>query len=671
LPAEPAARIRVQPDSVERSVSPTMVGINLNPGAPRATLIADPVVLRRVKTLGLRTVRFPNGCVADQYNWKQPPAGQVTVEQFLEFCDEIDAEPYYTLNLQGGTEGLADAPAKDAPPTERIRHRHTAPNPCGDVNYHFGTLAEALELLERHTIQRALAGRRPITCFELGNENWGQSTTDWPPDVYGKTCEAYANAMRMALREAAAKHPELQRLYLYIVAVGYPTMGNNQDAFKATNREINIAWTAEMNRLADLKLIDAVQEHFYPYGNADGSTLLWTVHNLNNILCLRHGVANPRLGGYRDPALAYRLPMEWTEWNVKCWGALPAVNLPLANPGFEAGPSGWIVDAGGERGGEARFDKSAARRGGRGLKLTARTERPVEVRQPIPVRDRRPAAGFGAAVWVRTSRPDRTQVVLRQADEVAGKGAVLGVARPTRAGTWERLVASGPPRPETAAIEVALQVTGPDVEACFDEVQPVHWATFSGVAPMVADRFEQQLFLVDALRILLSWPTPRSHLHHLFGNYPCGVLTQEGADRNSAASFRFFNQRIGDRVIRTTCDCPVFDYDTAADKYATDFNALAPDMSDVPVVSVLATRDDRYLYILLVNRTSDRPVRAELAFGGTPLSATGDVRTLAGADFDTTGATVRSGTLAVADPLRHVVPPHCAQVLRLGLPDRK
>ncbi len=665
LPDEPMAKIRISPDAVERPVSPMLVGINLNPGAPRPKLIADPVIRRRVKSMGFKTIRFPNGCVADQYNFKQPPNDWVTVDQFLDFCDAIDAEPYYTLNLQGGTEGLEGKPADNAPLEQRIRHRHTAPNPCGNTDYHFGTLAEAVELLDKYTIERALAGRRPILHFELGNENWGQATTDWPPLVYGKTCELFASTLRKTLTDARAKHPELAKLELYIVAVGYPCMGNNMDPFKATNHEINVAWTGEINRLGSLKLIDAVQEHFYPYGNGDGSTLLWTVHNLNNILHLRNGVPNPRLGGYMDPKLAYHVPLEWTEWNVKCWGPLPRTDLPLVNGNFEAGLKGWtVVD-----GSNAKPVKAAARRGSKGLQLaTAPGGKPVEVSQRLSITDLKPTAGIGAGVWVRTANPRQTTVLVRQANDGPSKGAVLGRISPNQTNTWERVLANGAPKADTTDVEIILKVEGENAAAAFDEVEPVQWATFSGVAPLVATRFEQQLFMVDTLRTMLEFPTPRTHLHHLFGNYPCTTNSIDGTERENAAVFKFLSKRIGDRVVKTECEVPTFNYDTSADAYATDFNALAPDVVDVPALSaVTTTRDDRRLYVLLVNRTSDRTIKAQISFDGARPAAKGEVRTLVGADFDTVGADVRTSALTVSEPLTHPVPPHCAQVLSIGL----
>ena len=72
------------------------------------------------------------------------PDTQITVDQFVTFCDAIKAEPYYTLNMQG----VAWRDWRVSLPREhRWRSGSSidtpAPNPCGYTDYYFGTLAEA------------------------------------------------------------------------------------------------------------------------------------------------------------------------------------------------------------------------------------------------------------------------------------------------------------------------------------------------------------------------------------------------------------------------------------------------------------------------------------------------------------------------------------------------
>ncbi|HSW44890.1 MAG TPA: hypothetical protein VLM89_04910 [Phycisphaerae bacterium] len=665
LPDSVTANVVVHPDDVMHQVSPQFLGTNLTQYGADRKQIAVPASRQRVRGLGTSTVRFPNGCLADRYNWRNPPPEEMTVDEFLDFCDAIEAEAYYTLNMQGGTEGLEGEPPKDGPIEERIRYRHKAPNPCGYTDYYFGTLAEAVELVEKHTVERALKRRRPLTHYELGNENWGQAKSDWPPEIYGKTCEAYCAALRKALADAQKQHPELAGLKLYITMVGYPTMGNNMDPFKAVDRSINLAWTKEVNRLADARLIDAVQEHFYPFGNNNGDTLYWAVHNLHNILSLRYNRPNDRLGGYHDPELAYRVPVEFTEWNVKCWGTAVKQDLKLDNADFEMGLAGWTVEASPAEAGAANTSAEAARRGKAGLELRTRAGGQwVEVRRKLSVADRKPAALFGFGIWIRSDQPLKTHGILRQCNPGEHQNAVIDDRVATQTRMWERLIVAGKPFDDTTEIEIAVRLEGADATAWVDEIQPLHWPTTAGLSPLAADHFEQQLFLVDAIREMLMWPTPRTHYHHLFGNYPCGTLSADGSERDNAKAFQLVSGRIGDAVVRADSDAPSFDYDTYADAYATDFNGLAPDVKNVPSLGVIATRKGKDLYLLMINRTTDRPIAARIALKDVEVTGKGDLRTLSGTDLDVQGAKWSTRSVKIANPMTHVVPPLSAQMLR-------
>jgi hypothetical protein len=196
----------------------------------------------------------------------------------------------------------------------------------------------------------------------------------------------------------------------------------------------------------------------------------------------------------------------------------------------------------------------------------------------------------------------------------------------------------------------------------------IHWPAFSGTMPLAAARFEQQLFMVDALRELILWPTPRTHLHHLFGDYPCGALTMTGADRDNAAALRLLAGRIGTQLLRTRCDVATLSYDSRADKYATDFNALTPDVAGIPALATLATRDGNRLHLLLLNRTSDRAIRATIAIEGAAPARTARLCVLSGGDFDVAGAKLATSTVVVsANPFERSVPPHSAQVMTIEL----
>jgi hypothetical protein len=227
-------------------------------------------------------------------------------------------------------------------------------------------------------------------------------------------------------------------------------------------------------------------------------------------------------------------------------------------------------------------------------------------------------------------------------------------------------VLTGKPFEDTADLELIIRLVGAGMTAFVDEVQLIHWPTMSNVMPLAADTFEQQLFLVDALREMMEWPTPRAHVHHLIGNYPCPTLDAEGPQRENARAFEFLHERIGDEVVRADCEVPAMQWFTHYGG-ATDFNGFMPSASDVPALSALATRREGELYLLLVNRTTDRPIEAQISFRHTAVSRTGELRTLSGTDLDVKGAEVTTRPLGIANPMSHVVPPHSAQILRVEL----
>jgi hypothetical protein len=154
-------------------------------------------------------------------------------------------------------------------------------------------------------------------------------------------------------------------------------------------------------------------------------------------------------------------------------------------------------------------------------------------------------------------------------------------------------------------------------------------------------------------------------VHHLFGNYQCPTLSADGSERDNARAFRLLGKRIGDAVVRVDCEVPSFDYDTYGDAYATDFNALAPDMKNIPALGVLSTREGNDLFVLMINRTTDRPITARIGFGSTVITGEGDLRTLSGTDLDLQGARIRYQRVKLSNPMPHIVPPLTAQVLHV------
>lgn len=627
------ATVRIHEASPVKPLHPELFGVNVSVGDKPHIANAD--FINKVKQQGYRSFRFPNGCQADLYNWKKPAAAEVTVDEFLDFCDAVNGEAYYTVNMQGGIDNLEVPIPADVSLDERIRYRHTAPNPCGYTNYYFGTLAESLEFFQKYTIQRALDGKRPILAYEMGNENWGQAFTDWTPDVYGKTVEVWAKALRDALKRAQADHPKIAGLKLHITAVGFPVMGNNMKLVDTPDRKTNGAWTDEMNRLYKAGLIDAVQEHFYPYGYANGATLAWTAHNMQNILHARTGVKNPRLKGYVDEGLKYDLPMEFTEWNIKCWGPGFSTAHQFANAGFESGLESWISE------GDVQVDSGDTRRGKSAVRLTAtKPKEAALIRQVIDI----PAGLFStlAAVWMKTDKPEAALLTLRAADG-AQKGKLVGRYKPANKDMWERTLVSGVPPKDCTKLELTISTVGPST-AVIDEILLYTTDVERGHHAISAVTYEQALFAVDATMQMAKAEALRAHLHHLAGDYPCGSMSSAREIKDLGQAFAFMSGQYGDRLLETEISSPVFTYASPANPWATDFNALAPNSRKIPMLEVIASQDNKHAYLWLLNRSSDRTLRVAVE-SDFPLATESRTRTMSGIDIELPGVIVNEGTV--------------------------
>lgn len=675
LVASPASQpasavVEISPQDRETPVWAEIIGINLDYGG--AAALSRPEAMEAVKKIGIKSIRFPNGCEADRYDWKADNKRKMTVEQFLAFCEAVGAEPYYTLNLQGGTEGLPGPPPTGAPLAEIIRYRHTAPNPCGYTDYYFGTLAETLDLVRKYTIERALAGRLPITCYEMGNENWGQAPTDWPPEHYAATVAAYAQAMRKLVAEAAAKHESLKNLKLWITAVGYPLMGNNQDPLQAANHDINVRWTREVNQLCGAGLIDAVQDHFYPYSVEGTDLLVWSDHNLQNILYGRRGAANPGLGGYLEEAIAYHMPIEITEWNLKCWGERRQSKLDAKNLDFEQDMSGWKVAARAAGSNASVFNDAGRRGSGLRLRTGSSADASVSVSQVFEWKGKK-ATGIHGAAWVRTLHPDRLSAQLttlgpqsRPAEPLSETGSRTA----WRANHWHRIVFGGKVPEGATHLAVNFALSGANAEADIDGVELYYWDNEAGLMPAAADTAAQQLLLVDAFRVMISHGIRRAHLHHLFGAYPCGIMYTDGRIKDNYKVFEFYAGGLGTHTVRTQVTCDTFDFDSQGDKYATAFNALAPDVKNVPVISALAMRDENSLYVVVVNRSTDEPVDLALRVRDAKLGA-GFVRTLTCEDTDRPGVQLATQDLPTGPPVTYHMAAHSACLFRFEMGSQK
>ncbi|UCD28265.1 MAG: hypothetical protein JSV03_14445, partial [Planctomycetota bacterium] len=345
-------------------------------------------------------------------------------------------------------------------------------------------------------------------------------------------------------------------------------------------------------------------------------------------------------------------------------------DIPFVNGSFKNGTNGWTIEAVPAGTGSAATSSAAARRTNKGLHLeTTAGAQYIEVRQTFSVADYVPAYILGAVFWVKSASPIQVHGMLRQVNSGPNQGVVLNDRVATQTNMWERVVLTFYPPEDTTQLELIIRLEGENFSANIDEITPIRWplSTSGGYMPFAANKFEQQLFIVDFLRASLSWPTPRTHIHNLLTSSACGLLNASGNERDNFYSLQILAGRIGSEVVRTDCNVATFEYNTYGDAYATDFNGSAPDMIDIPALSVTGTRRDSDLYLILVNRTTDRDIQTQINLAKTTVTGIGEVRTLVGTDIDVEGVSVSTNSLSVTNPLVHTVPAYSAQVLKIEL----
>ena len=115
--------------------------------------------------------------------------------------------------------------------------------------------------------------------------------------------------------------------------------------------------------------------------------------------------------------------------------------------------------------------------------------------------------------------------------------------------------------------------------------------------------------------------------------------------------------------MQADCVSKDFGYHTSGASYATDFNALAPDRDDIPELGCMATKKGSNLYLLLINRTSDREINVSIDLGAEPAEDEATLRTLSGEDIDIAGATLTESKVKVSRAFKHKIQPYTAEII--------
>jgi len=336
----------------------------------------------------------------------------------------------------------------------------------------------------------------------------------------------------------------------------------------------------------------------------------------------------------------------------------------LSNLDFETYLAGWQAATAGD-GARVETTTAAARRGERGLLLATGEQEGSWCQVTRRFASPGKAVRVYASAWIRTPQPQHVFLSLRpvgdtERDESAGSPKARCALQVDR---WHKIGAGGDLPAGTKELELRVRAEGTRTHAYIDNLEVFFWTRTRNLAPVAAGRAEQVLYGVDALRVLIEHGIPRAHFHHLMGSYPCGTLDGNGEPKDTSLVFRFFKDRIGTWLVRAETDAPTFDYQTHADAWASDFNAVPPDAPAVPLLSVMATRGGGRMHLLFVNRSTDRTLDVLVAIEGVKVVGTGRVRRLVCEDFDAASIRLEQDRLPVSSKFRHRIGPHTAHIV--------
>jgi len=147
----------------------------------------QPEVIKLAKDVGITVVRFPGGCGAHHYNWKEAIGKKrrhflFGIDEFLKVAQEIGAEPIFTLSFYAGDE-----------------------NDAADLVEYLNLPDDGKNNWAR---QRAMNGRKEpynVRYFEVGNEEWHGNHKD----IKELSAEEYAQKYLKYYRALKAKDPKV------------------------------------------------------------------------------------------------------------------------------------------------------------------------------------------------------------------------------------------------------------------------------------------------------------------------------------------------------------------------------------------------------------------------------------------------------------------------------
>ena len=594
--------VTVAKPNVFKPISPYIWGMQLLPPVfltaipSRQIKVGDPILstddylayfigLDKLTPLGIKALRYPNGCMADAYDWKTSrlkfknngityDKQVMNIDQVLMLASKLKAELIYTVNME--TLGLI--------------------NPCGDTTLYKGTLQDAIDLVTKY--------KGKITYYELGNESWGY----WDPAKYAETAIQFATAMKQI--DTSIK----------ISIQGYPSTGNNQDPNTPAGLK-SLNWNAQIKQAltktcSGVPCFDFVTDHPYVNSGFDQFMDMYapTPSNFAGLAAF-YPLANyptifNQLNSTFTPA-----KIDISEWNLKCWGPTHNTNKNLiTNPSFEATMSNWTYFSQNSKTTQAEVSAAFASIGTNSLKVTLEpiSSQPDSINQVSQSVKVLPNTKIEAFADIKTNSPKNVRLIIQQTNPGEHQWQHIGEIslQNKPANSWQKLTVSGRSFADTTQVQIVLRniktptewSTDPTpVTTYFDAIYAMTEPPF-GYSNQAVDTAEHGLFILESMLLMAHHSVHSNIFFQLQKNGAnCAILNKNNVVNAPAQAFTFTSVLSGNNLIQTTVTgSPV--KRVPGDPTCVNSDCIKTD-KDVPYVSAYSSvLPDGTIYIFAINR---------------------------------------------------------------------
>ncbi len=621
--AEPAnpfnVNIKITEPTTPKTISPFIWGAGVGGmQTPTAAAVYSKFSKENIKALGIKMLRYPGGCDADLFNYKNSSYSYnlfggpqktesigLSIDEFLKLTTETNTEPLYVLNVQ---------------------QKAGAPDPCAWYTNNPGSVEDVKDIVQKYTIDRRNSGGKYIKFYEMGNESWGDyKYTDYPfsrsLSDYAATAVTYAKAMKLL-------DPTIK-----ISLQGYPSTGNNQ-AINGTAQATGdaIPWNNKVKELMGLTCngvpcFDFVTDH--PYVNA----------GYNKILGGSSPSNFPGMSSY-FPLINYKAvfdvaktsypskDLDITEWNVKCWGGdpyagvtTPPYKVNVANPLFVSSLSGWSYSQSASGSGETVWDSGALNGGNPSAKLIlSKAEGKSlsigynnQISQEMNVAS---SSGVKVYVSVYSSSPQNVSVTLEQANESLDpangnsqeKGKLLAEKQLNEVSPnkWQTVMIDFINGPRTSSLKISLKNSrkpnsfsnsDPEIVSYFDDIKVIQSGPY-GFAVSSRNTVESGMFVAESMMLMAKSNVHKSIYHYMADTAQCGLMN--GAlPSPEGQGFSFSSAMAGGNLLDVSSDTP----NKRIEKDPTCNNLSCFSISaDLPYLNTYASLStDKKVHVFLVN----------------------------------------------------------------------